>query len=49
MITQLPRGAELQLCGEGFNDRTVRVKWAESFYMVFLQDLEIPRAFSALH
>jgi hypothetical protein len=43
MITQLPQGAELELCGEGFNERTVRVRWAEGFYFVFLQDLEILR------
>jgi hypothetical protein len=41
MITQLPQGAELEVCGEGFNERTVRVRWAEGFYFVFLQDLEI--------
>jgi hypothetical protein len=47
MITQLPQGAELELCGEGFNDRTIRVRWAEGFYFVFLQDLEIQRTKSA--
>jgi hypothetical protein len=41
MITQLPQNAELELCGEGFNERTVRVRWAEGFYFVFLQDLEV--------
>jgi hypothetical protein len=41
MITQLPRGAELQICGDGFNERTVRVRWAEGYYFVFLQDLEV--------
>ena len=43
MITQLPQGAELHVCGEGFNERTVRVRWAEGFYFVFLQDIEVPK------
>jgi len=47
MITQLPEGAELELCGEGFNERTVRVRWAEGFYFVFLQDLDVARTMSA--
>ena len=40
MITQLPRGAELYVYGDGFNERTVRVRWADGFYFVFRQDLE---------
>jgi len=44
MITQLPSGAELRPCGEGFNERTVRVKWGDGYYFVFLQDLETARA-----
>ena len=47
MITQLPSGAELQPCGEGFNERTVRVKWGEGYYFVFLQDLDIAKACAA--
>lgn len=42
MITQLPAGAELNSCGEGFNERTVRVRWAGGTYFVFLQDLDVP-------
>jgi hypothetical protein len=47
MITQLPSGAELIVCGDGFNDRTVKVRWAEGFYFVFLQDLEQRKSFGA--
>ena len=47
MITQLPSGAELTVCGEGFNERTVRVRWAEGYYFVFLQDLESPKTYAA--
>lgn len=39
-ITQLPPSAQLQICGDGFNERTVKVRWQESFYFVFRQDLE---------
>lgn len=42
MITQLPTGAELSACGPGFNERTIKVRWAGGMYFVFLQDLEAP-------
>ncbi|MBV9267340.1 MAG: hypothetical protein JO061_14305 [Acidobacteriaceae bacterium] len=48
MITQLPRGAELRFCGEGFNGRTVKVRWGDGYYFVFLQDLEEPKTFAAV-
>ena len=47
MITQLPQGAQLHVCGRGFNERTVRVRWANGSYFVFLQDLEAPLTMSA--
>lgn len=43
-ITQLPAGAELASCGPGFNERTLKVRWAGGLYFVFLQDLEVPMA-----
>ena len=39
-ITQLPRDSELQICGPGFNPRTVKVRSSGHYYFVFLQDLE---------
>jgi hypothetical protein len=39
-ITQLPRDSELQICGPGFNPRTVKVSSSGQFYFVFLQDLD---------
>lgn len=39
-ILKLPKGAHLQIWAKGFNERTVKVKWKDSFYFVFLQDLE---------
>ncbi len=40
VIAQLPKGAELQVCGSGFTPRTRRVESGGQFYFVFLQDLE---------
>ena len=40
-ITQLPRDADLEICGEGFNERTVKVRCADSYYFVFRDDLEL--------
>lgn len=39
-ISQLPEGARLRFCGDGFNDFTVRVYWEGHYYFVFLQDLQ---------
>ena len=48
LLTQLPKDAAVELCGGGFNDRTVAVRWHNSFYFVFLQDIESPEAGNAL-
>jgi hypothetical protein len=39
-LSSIPEGADLAICGEGFNDRTAKVRWRGRFYFVFLQDLE---------
>jgi hypothetical protein len=39
-VVQLHPGSVLELCGDGYNDRTVKVRSAGSFYFVFLQDLQ---------
>jgi hypothetical protein len=39
-VIRLPRGAQLNACGEGFNDRTVKVCCNGSLYFVFLKDLD---------
>lgn len=41
IITQLPQAAELQITGEGFNERTIKVRWNDSCYFVFRDDIEI--------
>lgn len=38
-ISKLPAGAEVQLCGDGFNPATVKVNWSGGACFVFLQDL----------
>lgn len=39
-VSQLASGSRLDLCGEGYDARTVKVRCDGSFYFVFLQDLE---------
>lgn len=39
-LTQIPKGAELQVCGNGFTARTRRVESGGNLYFVFLQDIE---------
>ena len=43
LLTQLPEGAEIEIGGPGFNDRTLRVKCGNAVYFVFLDDLELIR------
>jgi hypothetical protein len=38
-ICSLPGGADLETCGDGFNDRTLKVRCGQQCYFVFLQDL----------
>jgi len=38
-LVRLPRGAEVSVSGEGFDDRTLRVRLDGCFYIVFKQDL----------
>jgi hypothetical protein len=43
LITQLPEGAEIEISGPGFSDRTVSVRCSGASYFVFLEDLEATR------
>jgi hypothetical protein len=38
-ILQLPAGSNLEVCGGGFNSRTVKVRHQNSYYFVFEEDL----------
>jgi hypothetical protein len=41
-VVQLPRDAELAICGPGFSERTVKVACEGAFYYVFEEDLDRP-------
>jgi hypothetical protein len=38
VLTELPKDALLTIYGDGFNARTLMVRWRESMYYVFSQD-----------
>jgi hypothetical protein len=46
-ILQLPAGTQVRVCGDGFNERTVKVSWEGGYYFLFFEDLEPERAFTA--
>jgi hypothetical protein len=48
LIAQLPTGAQLEVCGPGFNERTLKVRWEDRLYFVFVQDVQAaPKALKA--
>jgi hypothetical protein len=38
-VTQLPSSAHVEICGSGFNERTVKIRSNGHYYFVFWQDL----------
>ena len=38
-VCELPEGANLEICGSGFNERTVKARYANCYYHVFARDL----------
>jgi hypothetical protein len=46
-VCRLPEGADLEVCGDGFNDRTVKVRGGGRCYFVFLQDLDLQQSSSS--
>lgn len=48
-ISKIPEGANIECCGQGFNERTVKVRWRGMIYFVFVQDLETQRKPAARH
>jgi hypothetical protein len=38
-ISQLLPGTRLNVCGDGFNERTVKVRCEDGFYFVFWEDI----------
>jgi hypothetical protein len=39
LILQLPADTDVEVCGAGFNSRTVKVRHNDSYYFVFTEDL----------
>jgi hypothetical protein len=46
-LLQLPEGAHVEINGEGFDDRTVRVSWEGNCYYIFREDLEAAEIYKA--
>ena len=42
-IFKIPQGALLEVCGSGFNVRTVKARYNGDFYFVFQNDIEASR------
>jgi hypothetical protein len=38
-LSELPKGAVLEIRGDGFNDHTVRVRYDDRYFAVFYRDL----------
>jgi hypothetical protein len=45
-LSQLEPGTAVECCGDGYNERTIKVRAGNQFYFVFLEDLNI-RAYAA--
>jgi hypothetical protein len=43
-ILKLPEGAEVEDCGQGFDDRTRKICWQGGFYYIFTDDMELSNA-----
>ena len=44
-LLQLPEGARVEINGEGFDDRTVRIAWEGSCYYAFREDLQTAESY----
>jgi hypothetical protein len=42
-VCELPKGADLEICGDGFNERTVRMRCGDGQYFVYWRDLDSAR------
>ena len=43
-LLQLRRGTLVECCGDGFNDRTIKIRANGEYYFVFLQDIVARKA-----
>ncbi len=44
-LLQLPEGARVEINGDGFDDRTVRIAWEGACYYAFRDDLETAESY----
>jgi len=42
-VTQLKPGTLIEICGEGYDDQTVKVRADRQTFFVFREDLAVPR------
>ena len=47
LLSQLGPGIIVEICGSGFDERTVKVRSSDQYYFVFLQDLSSQAARAA--
>lgn len=47
LLSQLAPGTIVEVCGNGFNERTVKVRSSNQYYFVFLEDLNSQPSASA--
>jgi hypothetical protein len=40
-LAELPQGAQVELCGSGYNERTLKIRLHGEYYIAFAQDLEL--------
>jgi hypothetical protein len=40
-ISHIPPGSRISICGDGFNERTVKISWQDELYVVFREDVDI--------
>lgn len=41
LVTEIARPSSPQVCGAGFNEKTVKVRLGDDFYFVFREDLQL--------
>jgi hypothetical protein len=39
-LIQLPEGAKVEMCGDGFDGRTARITWEGVSYFIFRDDIQ---------
>jgi hypothetical protein len=40
-ISHIPTGSQIFICGDGFNERTVKISWQNESYFAFREDVNV--------